>query len=218
MNGPARKTSRDGVLRNMPMFRRIASSALATLLVACAHDGVAPGGGHAAVADGTDHRGRMRGYVESSRASDFCPDPHRRRDDERCLVTRGWDYSRGIAVVRTFDPAGRLMTEEHPPGADLSLVPAEQARVEALVRADPRTAPIVNRPGVMLWSGGFVMREPGDPFCDRGSRCIRAIAADDGGSNALLHSVVDLMTDRVVYPDYKPSGRHAIDTSKENAK
>lgn len=163
-----------------------------------------------------DHAGRMRGYVESSRVTDFCPDQGQRRDDERCVVTRGWDYARGITVVRTWDPAGALMKEENPAGADLSLVPAEQARVEALVRADPRTSPIVNRSGVMFWSGGFVMREPGDRFCDEGSRCIRAIAADHGGNTAVLHSVVDLMTDRVVYPVYVPSGKTSASTFREN--
>ena len=157
--------------------------------------------------DGIDHSGRMHGYVESRRVTDFCPDQAARRDDERCVVTRGWDYARGVTVVRTFDPSGALLRTENPPGADLSLTPPEQARLEALVRADPRTASIVNHPEVMFWSGGFVMREPGDRYCDRGSRCIRVIAATDGGNEVILHSVVDLMTDRVVYPFYQPSGK-----------
>lgn len=171
-------------------------AALALLVGACAGRGTARDG---------DHAGRIRGYVESSRVTDFCPGENRPAD-ERCVVTRGWDYDKGVTVVRTYDPGGTLIDTRHPPGADLSLTAAEQARVEALVRADPRTAPIVNRPGVMFWSGGFVMREPGDAFCDRGSRCIRAIAADDGGNNVVLHSVVDLMSDRVVYPVYRPGG------------
>lgn len=160
------------------------------------------------VAQDDAHSGRIRGYVESSRVTDFCPGANRPAD-ERCVVTRGWDYDEGVTIVRTFDPSGRLIDTRNPPGADLSLTAAEQARVEALVRADPRTASIVNRPGVMFWSGGFVMREPGDAFCDRGSRCIRAIAADDGGNRVVLHSVVDLMSDRVVYPSYAPHGKRA---------
>lgn len=147
----------------------------------------------------------MQGYVESARATDFCPDQRERRADERCVVTRGWDYAQGVTIVRTYDPAGKLISTEEPPGADLSLTAAEQARVEALVRADPRTSNIVNKPNVMFWAGGFVMREPGDPYCDRGSRCIRAIAAIDGGDTVVLHSVVDLMSDQVVYPFYVPS-------------
>jgi hypothetical protein len=148
---------------------------------------------------------RMTGYVESARVTDFCPDQSTRPADERCIVTRGWDYSRGVTIVRTFDPQGKLIDVFEPEGADLSLTPAEQARVEALVRADSRTRDIVNQPEVSIWSGGFVHRRPGDPFCDRGSRCIRSIAFTDNGQRVLLHSVVDLMSDRVVYPFYSPA-------------
>ena len=176
--------------------RILMSAALGAALAGCATNSAT-----------TDHEGRMRGYVESASATDFCPDQKQRRDDERCIVTRGWDYDRGVTIVRTYDPAGKLITTEQPDGADLSLMPAEKARVEALVRADPRVSAIVNQPGVTFWVGGFVMREPGDPYCDRGSRCIRAIAVTDNGNEAILHSVVDLMSDVVVYPFYLPSGR-----------
>lgn len=176
-------------------------ASVALLVSACAHT---PSAGHA------DPAGRIRGYVESSRVTDFCPDQASRRADERCVVTRGFDYATARTVVRMYDPDGKLIRTEHPPGANLSLTPAEQARVAALVRADPRTRAIVERSDVMFWSGGFVMREPGDRHCDRGSRCIRAIAAVDHGNDVILHSVVDLVTDRVVYPFYTPSGRDAV--------
>ena len=166
--------------------------------------------------DGIDHSGRMRGYVESSRVTDFCPDQSERRDDERCVVTRGWDYARGQNIVRTFDPNGNLIATQYPPGADLSLTEPERQRAAALVKLDPRTRDIVNKPDVMLWHGGFAMREPGDPFCDRGSRCIRVIAAVNNGDDVILQSVVDLMSDRVVYPDYVPSGRKAAHSSLEH--
>lgn len=166
--------------------------------------------------DGIDHSGRMRGYVESSRVTDFCPDQSERRDDERCVVTRGWDYARGQNIVRTFDPNGNLIATQYPPGADLSLTEPERQLAAALVKLDPRTRDIVNKPDVMLWHGGFAMREPGDPFCDRGSRCIRVIAAVNNGDDVILHSVVDLMSDRVVYPDYVPSGRKAAHLSLEH--
>lgn len=155
----------------------------------------------------------MRGYVESSRVTDFCPDQASRPGTDRCIVTRGFDYAAGATVVRMYDPSGTLIRTDHPPGANLSLTPPEQARVEALVRADPRIAAIANRHDVMLWSGGFVMREPGDRHCDRGSRCIRVIAAADGGNDVVLHSVVDLMSDRVVYPFYEPSGKESAGPS-----
>lgn len=118
--------------------------------------------------DGIDHSGRMRGYVESSRVTDFCPDQSERRDDERCVVTRGWDYARGQNIVRTFDPNGNLIATQYPPGADLSLTEPERQRAAALVKLDPRTRDIVNKPDVMLWHGGFAMREPGDPFLRQG--------------------------------------------------
>jgi hypothetical protein len=170
----------------------------------------------AQVGDGKEHAGRMHGYVESSRVTDFCPDQTLRRADERCVVTRGWDYERGVTLVRTFDPSGKLIRTDEPPGADLSLTSIEEARVEALVRSDSRTGAVVNRPDAKLWIGGFVMREPGDPYCDLKSRCIRAITAIDGGNDVILHSVVDLMTDRVVYPFYSPSGSKAASQSGEH--
>lgn len=165
-------------------------------------------------ASGMDHSARMRGYVESSRVTDFCPDQKLRRDDERCVVTRGWDYERGVTIVRTYDPDGKIIGTVEPPGADLSLLPEEKARVETLVRSDPRTRDIVNQPGVLIWSGGFVMREPGDRWCDKGSRCIRAIAYVGDGQTIMLHSVVDLMRDEVVYPDYVPSARQLSELNK----
>ncbi len=163
-----------------------------------------------------DHSGRMRGYVESSKVTDFCPDQSTRRDDERCTVTRGFDYSRVLTIVRTYDPTGKLINSVDVAGADLSLTDVERARIETLIRADPRTKDIVNAPGVMLWDGGFVMREPGDQFCDRGSRCIRVIAATHEGDNAILHSVVDLVADRVVYPSYTSSRNKSVNQPLEH--
>lgn len=192
------------------IFRFPAISAACGILLACASTTVSTSKNVRdidSVAVGTS--ARMHGYVESARATDFCPDQRERKDDERCVVTRGWDYGRGVTIVRTYDPSGRLISADEPPGADLSLTAPEQARVEALVRMDPRTRDLVNRPDVMFWAGGFAMREPGDRYCDRGSRCIRAIAAVDGGNTVILHSVVDLMTDQVVYPFYTASGKKA---------
>ena len=184
-----------------PAVRPVCTVILAGLLAACAsHSNLRP-------TSGVDHSGRMQGYVESSRVTDFCPDQKLRRDDERCVVTRGWDYERGVTIVRTYDPEGKIIGTVEPPGADLSLLPEEKARVETLVRSDPRTRDIVDKPGVLFWTGGFVMREPGDLWCDKGSRCIRAIAYIGDGQTTVLHSVVDLMRDEVVYPDYVPSGK-----------
>src|SRR5690606_32611988 len=84
-------------------FPAMAMVSIACLLAACA--GIPNADPVAAI----DHSDRMRGYVESRRVTDFCPDQNQRRDDERCVVTYGWDYERGVTVVRTFDPAGKVI-------------------------------------------------------------------------------------------------------------
>ena len=98
---------------------RLAIAAFTLVAAACAHT---PTAGRA------DPAGRIHGYVEASRVTDFCPDQATRRDDERCIVTRGFDYAKGITVVRTLDPSGRVIRTDYPPGADLSLTPAELPR------------------------------------------------------------------------------------------
>ena len=134
-------------------FSVIGIAAISALLAACASTRDAD------PATTTDHSGRMRGYVESSRVTDFCPDQDKRPDDARCIVTRGWDYSRGVTIVRTYDPQGKLIATEEPAGADLSLTEIEIARIEALMRADPRTRDTVNKPE-SCFGRWLVMREP----------------------------------------------------------
>ena len=63
----------------------------------------------------------------------------------------------------------------------------------------------IDKPDVVIWAGGFAFRKPGDPYCDRGSRCIHAIAAADHGDTVVAHAIVDLQSDRVVYPFYQPA-------------
>ena len=104
-----------------------------------------------------------------------------------------------------------------PPHFDLAPIDKAKTRLNAVVKLVKRKdVTRLIKPDVMLWHGGFAMREPGDPFCDRGSRCIRVIAAVNNGDDVILHSVVDLMSDRVVYPDYVPSGRKAAHLSLEH--
>jgi hypothetical protein len=59
----------------------------------------------------------------------------------------------------------------------------------------------------VIWAGGFVMRKPGDRYCDRGTRCIYAILAEDEGFRPLRRAIVDLQRDRVVYPDFDAESR-----------
>ena len=55
----------------------------------------------------------------------------------------------------------------------------------------------------LIWN----MRKPGDRYCDRGTRCIYAILAEDGGFTPIQRAIVDLQRDRVVYPDFDAGSR-----------
>jgi hypothetical protein len=206
----------------MTLFTKIQNTALLAVFAAatlggCAHqkasDGTALGGrADASKAIPADPAGRMHGYVESRQITDFCPG--RASEAVRCAVTYGWDYDRGVAVRRMYDPDGKLIESQDIGPATVALTEIETARVEALVRADPRVAPIINRPGVKIWRGGFIYIRPGDAHCGERSRCVRAIAGEHDGEDAVSHSIVDLMTDRVVYPFYQPTGAELADHPK----
>lgn len=146
--------------------------------------------------------GRMSGYVIARRHSDFAfvDGVEQRRE-----VEYGWDYARGIALRKTFDVNGHLLKTKEMTGGDLALTEVEGERARHLVRTQPALGPIVNKPDVVIWAGGFAFRKPGDPYCDRGSRCIHVIAAADHGDTAVAHAIVDLQSDRVVYPFYQSS-------------
>jgi len=145
--------------------------------------------------------GRMHGYVVARRHGDFVLVDGK---EQRREVEYGWDYARGVALRRTFDGDGHLLETREMVGANLSLTEAEAARARQLVRAQPDLKPLVDRQDVVIWAGGFAFRKPGDPYCDRGSRCIHAIAAADHGDTVVAHAIVDLQSDRVVYPFYQP--------------
>lgn len=92
----------------------------------------------------------------------------------------------------------------------MRLTPLEDDRVKALVNGYPILGEIARQPGVVIWAGGFVMRKPGDRYCDRGTRCIYAILAEDGGFRPLRRAIVDLQRDRVVYPDFDAESRREV--------
>lgn len=180
-------------------FTFAAAAALALLVAACAHQ--APTNPGAASQAEAHPAGRMHGYVVARRHSDFALHGGK---EERREVEYGWDYDHGVALRRTFDQQGRLLETKEMTGANLSLTGQESERARALTRADPRLKAIVEKPDVVIWAGGFAFRKPGDPYCDRGTRCIHVIAAADHGDTAVAHAIVDLQTDRVVYPFYQP--------------
>jgi hypothetical protein len=185
--------------------------AIATLAAAgCSRTGGERAGTAAVAASGvSDDAGRLHGYVVARKHGDF-----RMHDgkEQRLEVDYGWDYDTGTAYRRTFDEQGNLLEKKEMVGAELVLTEVEIERVRALVRTHPALRSIVDKPDVVIWAGGFVYRKPGDPHCDRGSRCIHAIAADDHGDNAIAHAIVDLQTDRVVYPFYQPSADEVVGT------
>ena len=143
--------------------------------------------------------GRLHGYVMERRYGDFSMASG---SEVRFEVEYGWDYSRATGVRKTFDSSGRLLRSEDLPGGEMSLSDSEAERVRELVRGHPALKVIANGSDVKIWAEGFLRRVPGDRYCDRGSRCIHAIIAKDNGLTAVGHAMVDLQSDRVVYPFY----------------
>jgi hypothetical protein len=150
----------------------------------------------------TPAAGRMRGYVIERRYGDFAMVDGK---EVRFDVEYGWDYDRATGVRRTFDTTGKLRTSEDLINGEMALGEIERERVRQLVRTQPQLKSIANGPDVVIWAEGFLWRVTGDHYCDRGSRCIHAIIAKDGGLTAVGHAMVDLQTDRVVYPFYDGS-------------
>lgn len=146
--------------------------------------------------------GRMHGYVTARRHSDFNLAGGK---ESRTEVEYGWDYDRAVGLRKTFDTQGKLLQTEQISAANIPLTAVEAERVRALVRGQPALKPIVNKPDVVIWGEGFAFGQTNDPYCDLGSRCVHAIAAADFGDTAVAHAIVDLQSDRVVYPFYHPS-------------
>ena len=183
----------------------------AALLAACASTSHRAGGPAAPapelVASDAPAQGRMRGIVVNRSYEDFFV---RNGEETRRRIELAWDYGRGTAIRRTYDMQGTLLLSEDLPGAEMRLTQAEDERVKALVRGYPVLGELAAQPGVIIWAGGFVMRKPGDRYCDAGTRCIYAILAEDGGFTPIRRAIVDLQRDRVVYPDFDAESRHDV--------
>jgi len=177
------------------------SAALTVLLDACSTLPL-PRMTHVASADDAAHAGRMHGYVTARRHSDFILVNGK---EQRREIEYGWDYDHGVALQKTFDAQGNLLQTEHLSGADLSLTPPEVDRIHQLIHAQPELKDIAGKSDVVIWGDGFAYREPNDPACGTGTRCIHAILAADFGNTAVAHAIVDLQSDRVVHPFFHPS-------------
>ncbi|RYD15071.1 MAG: hypothetical protein EOP90_10900 [Lysobacteraceae bacterium] len=192
---------------------------LASLLCACAT--TSPQGPRPAadapelVASKVDAGGRMRGIVINRRYGDFFMIDGKEVHRE---IELAWDYERGTAIRRTYDLSGALLTTEDLPGAEMRLTPLEDERVKDLVRGYPTLEGVASEPGVVIWAGGFVMRIPGDRYCDKGTRCIYATLSTDGGFTPIVRAIVDLQRDRVVYPDFDPGTRSKTATPSMGSK
>jgi hypothetical protein len=156
------------------------------------------------VASNLSDAGRMKGIVVNRSYEDFFVHDG---VETRRRIELAWDYDRATAIRRTYDLEGKLLQAEDIAGAEMRLTPIEDERVKALVLGYPDLRPIATHPGVVIWAGGFVMRKPGDRYCDRGTRCIYAILAEDEGFRPLRRAIVDLQRDRVVYPDFDAESR-----------
>lgn len=152
------------------------------------------------VASAADPAGRITGYQFARRYQDVV------KTDSGVVsqtVEYGFDYDRRVTVRRIFDADGALVAEDLFEAESLHANPAESARVRELVETHPQLGPLMTQPGLHVHAGGFVVREPGDPYCDIGSRCLRFIVSKGDGSQTVIHAIVDLVSDRVVYPFVK---------------
>jgi hypothetical protein len=155
----------------------------------------------------------MHGIVLNRRYGDFFlidGKPVRRE------IQLAWDYDRGTAIRRIYDLQGNLLRTEDSPRPEMRLTDLENERVKDLVRGYPTLKDIAGRPDVVIWAGGFVMRIPGDRYCDKGTRCIYATLSKDNGFTPIVRAIVDLQRDRVVYPDFDPESRAGYE--KANSK
>jgi len=122
--------------------------------------------------------------------------------EQRMHVAYLWDYTAAVARERQTAPDGRLLSDRALPALTLNATDAELAYAVALLREDAAINARFTEDTDIY--GGFSQREPGDPHCDLGSRCIHVIVSRDSGRYKVAHAIVDLQRGRVVDPDYDP--------------
>lgn len=131
--------------------------------------------------------------------------------EERWRVQYLWDYANGVAVQRIFNNDGSLQSLEPKPALTLHATEAEVEFAIELVKGDPVIAPHLTSDAT--YHGGFSFREPTVPACNMRSRCVHVFAVRDNGNVRLVHSIVDLMTARVVIRDYDHDLKPAADAA-----
>ena len=122
------------------------------------------------------------------------------------VVEYGWDYAKGVARETVFDPAtGKVISKTDKPGEPLGLSDREVELAIALLREDAQLKRLLSTPNLHFYAG-FAYREATDPDCYEHSRCVHAIvSAGDDGERHIAHSIVDLVTRRVIHPLYEPN-------------
>lgn len=129
---------------------------------------------------------------------------------ERQVVEYGWDYRRAVTVERTRRPDGGALAEREVVGETLRATEEEQEWAFDLVRRHPELRVSATGPDVNLY-GGFILMEPDDEHCHLRSRCVYVFASQGDGSRKVVQAIVDLQSNRVVYPHYDPEDTRPLD-------
>lgn len=165
------------------------------------------------IASATDPTDRMTGYQLNRRYGDVVEIDGK---TAQRTIEYGFDYDKRTTVKKTFDADGRLLDESEEPSTTLRASAAEEARLVELVRTHPQLAEKMAEPGLHIYAGGFVLREPGHPYCWLHSRCIRVVVSKGDGSIRHVYALVDLVSDRVIEPFHVPTpGSPGSKTAKE---
>jgi hypothetical protein len=114
-----------------------------------------------------------------------------------------FDYTKGIALERSYDGSGRLTQErtlEGPPQPSAE----EIAEAFGIVRADPELGRILERTQAVL-EGGFLLEEGEGQPCGPRTRCLQVQLLGPTRLGLVRYAVVDLVKRAIVYPTYTPS-------------
>jgi len=125
----------------------------------------------------------------------------------RFLTT--YDPGSGITEQVVTDEGGRVMIRHSGLGGLDVPAPEEITAAEAIVRADPEIAAIIETVAQPHVTGGFILqREAGHP-CGPGSRCLQfdllSIDTPARRISRLRFVVVDLREGRVLFHDFDPA-------------
>ena len=119
------------------------------------------------------------------------------------ILEVGYDYGKKSPFRRQFDADGNLESEEFTWGVAIGATSEETNFAFELVKADPRLAKRLTRESIIM-HGGFTFFNQNDPLCGIGSRCLHVFATDSSNNELLVQSLVDLISKKVVYPDFEP--------------